>query len=246
MVSLSAKTSSLVSLLVCVLACGGAGAASQEPAQSAPASTSKEPIATAPSSAKAAPPAAATEPAADAPGSASAAEPAPLADEDATTRPERNVKYIVNPDGMRVEVDGVLFTPKAEVVKIGKGSGVKLRVEVRAKDGKKHSLLAPKKSPLAFAGTVRRKGEAEPISDTREGDDAVEIGEKPVTVSRTWPDASGKGLEAGDELELMVGIWGVGADASSRRMLKKFCKVTLKLDKPKPRALVAPPDGVTR
>jgi hypothetical protein len=55
-----------------------------------------------------------------------------------------------------------------------------------------------------------------------------------------------KPLAMGDELEIMVGIWGLGTDAASRRPLKKFCKVTLKVDKPKPRAIISAPDGVGR
>lgn len=160
---------------------------------------------------------------------------------------ERNIRYIVNPDGMRVEVDGLVFTPKAELVKSGKGSGIKLRVEVRAKDGKTHSLLAPEKAPLAFAGKIRRKDqEEEQFSDKREGDHAVTVGEKLVKLQRTWPAAGVKPLSSGDELELLVGIWGVGPDEASRRPLKKFCKITVKFDRPKPRVIVAPPDGATR
>ncbi len=160
--------------------------------------------------------------------------------------PERNIRYIVNPEGMRVEIDGVSFSPKAELVKVGKGSGVKLKVEVRAKDGKKHSLLAPEKAPFAFAGSVRRSGEEQRFTDKREGDRAVSVGDKLTTLTRTWPDAGVKPLEAGDELELFVGIWGIGPDEASRRPLKKFCKITIKMDKAKPRVVVSPPDGVTR
>jgi hypothetical protein len=44
----------------------------------------------------------------------------------------------------------------------------------------------------------------------------------------------------------MVGIWGVGENAAARRPLKKFCKVTLKFEKDKPRVVVTTPDGVSK
>jgi hypothetical protein len=160
----------------------------------------------------------------------------------------RNVKYVVNPEGMRVELEGVSFAPKAEAVKMSGGYGVKLKVEVRAKDGKPHSLLAPQNAEVAFAGTVKRKeGEPEKFGDKREGDRELTVKEKAVQLTRSWPAQGGpKPLVNGDELELMVGIWGLGDDAASRRPLKKFCKVTLKFEKDKPRVTVTPPDGVSR
>jgi hypothetical protein len=128
------------------------------------------------------------------------------------------------------------------------GYGVKLKVEVRAKDGKPHSLLAPQNAEVAFAGTVKRKeGEPEKFGDKREGDRELTVKEKAVQLTRSWPAQGGpKPLVNGDELELMVGIWGLGDDAASRRPLKKFCKVTLKFEKDKPRVTVTPPDGVRR
>ena len=160
----------------------------------------------------------------------------------------RNVKYVVNPEGMRVELDGVVFAPKAESVKLAGGYGLKLKVDVRAKDGKEHSLLAPKNAEVAFAGSVRRKeGEPEKFGDKREGDREIVLkGEKPVHLTRSWPNAGQKPIANGDELELMVGIWGVGENAAARRPLKKFCKVTLKFEKDKPRVVVTTPDGVSK
>jgi len=37
---------------------------------------------------------------------------------------------------------------------------------------------------------------------------------------------------------------GLGDNAASRRMVRKLCKLTIKLDKAKPRVAVGPPDGV--
>lgn len=160
----------------------------------------------------------------------------------------RNVKYVVNPEGMRVELEGVTFAPKAEAVKVGAGYGLKLKVDVRAKDGKSHSLLAPKNAEVAFAGSVKRKdGEPEKFGDKREGDREIVLkGDKAVHLARSWPPAGEKPIVNGDELELMVGIWGLGDDAASRRPLKKFCKVTLKFEKDKPRVVVTTPDGVSK
>ncbi|MFZ5889890.1 MAG: hypothetical protein ACOY0T_02390 [Myxococcota bacterium] len=161
----------------------------------------------------------------------------------------RNVKYVVNPEGMRVELEGVSFAPKAEAAKIGSGYGIKLKVDVRAKDGKSHSLLAPTNAEVAFAGSVKRKdGDPEKFGDKREGDREIVLkGDKAVHLTRSWPPPNGpKPIAQGDELELMVGIWGLGEDAASRRPLKKFCKVTLKFEKDKPKVSVTPPDGVSR
>jgi len=177
------------------------------------------------------------------------AEKPPAASDGAEESTARNVKYVVNPEGMRVEIEGVSFAPKAEIVKLGASYGVKLKVEVRAKDGKSHSILAPANAEVAFAGSVKRKdAETEKFGDKREGDREVVLkGEKSQRLSRSWPPAGGlKPLALGDELELMVGIWGLGEDATSRRPLKKFCKVTVKFEKDKPKLSVTPPDGVSK
>jgi hypothetical protein len=227
-------------LFVLLSACGG---------QAPPAPAAPEPAA-----APAPEPAAPVKPEASAP-----AEPVASADaEPAKPKPEaasesgtsRNVKYMVSPDGMRVEIEGLALTPKAEAVKAGAGWKIKIKVEARAKDDEAHVILTPKGTEIALAGSIRRagSGEAESFGDTRGGDQELTVkGSKAVTFTRTWPAASGpKALAAGDEAEFMVGLWGVGADSASLRPLKKFCKITVKLDKAKPRVMLGPPDGVTR
>jgi len=233
------------------VACGGAGAAPPAtPASDAPAPVA-DPAPTAAASASAA---AADVPAAK-PATENEAAPAAAGDADKGGAKDgggegesgRNVKYIVNPEGMRVEVDGVTFTPKAEAVKSGAGWAVKVKVEVRAKDGNAHSLLAPTGTEVAIAGLVKRSGQAEPemLSDHRDGDKEVVLKDKPVTLTRTWPAAGGaKVLAAGDEAELLIGIWGLGENAASRRSVRKLCKLTVKLDKAKPRVSLGAPDGV--
>jgi hypothetical protein len=185
--------------------------------------------------------------AADAPAADTAAKDSGGKDGGGESDSARNVKYIVNPDGMRVEVDGVTFAPKAELVKSGAGWAIKLKVDVRAKDGNSHSLLAPKGTEVAIGGLIKRSGQAEPEmpSDQRAGDTEIVLKDKPVTLTRTWPAADGpKALMAGDEADLLVGIWGLGDNAASRRMVRKLCKLSVKVDKAKPRVVVGPPDGV--
>jgi hypothetical protein len=212
-------------------------------------------VAEAPPAAAASAKAAETDAPAEKPAATNAAAPAAAADGDKGAAKEgggegesgRNVKYIVNPEGMRVEVEGVTFAPKAEAVKSGAGWAVKVKVEVRAKDGNTHSLLAPTGTEVAIAGLVKRSGQAEPemLSDHREGDKEVVLKDKPVTLTRTWPGAGGaKVLAAGDEAELLIGIWGLGENAASRRPVRKLCKLTVKLDKAKPRVSLGAPDGV--
>lgn len=243
----------LVTSLCVLSACGGSEKKPELPARSEippaepPTSDAKKDETSTPDAEKGAP----TDKASPAAPEASAEKP-PEADKPAAEGGEestaRNVKYVVNPEGMRVELDGVVFAPKAETVKLAGGYGLKLKVDVRAKDGKEHSLLAPKTAEVAFAGTVKRKeGEPEKFGDKREGDREIVLkGEKPVHLTRTWPPAGQKPIANGDELELMVGIWGVGENAASRRPLKKFCKVTLKFEKDKPRVVVTTPDGVSK
>ncbi|HYO96727.1 MAG TPA: hypothetical protein VER33_19580 [Polyangiaceae bacterium] len=161
----------------------------------------------------------------------------------------RSVKYIVSPDGLRVEVEGVSFTPRAEAVKVGAGYAIKVSVQARAKDGASHSLLAPKTAELAFAGQVVR-GSADPerFTDRREGDRELLLeGTKPVLLARTWPQhAEAKPLMPGDELKLLVGLWGLGSDAANRRPLTRFCSVSFSFDakKGKPKVVVSAPDGL--
>lgn len=234
-------------MLVLSSTLGCAGAEATPPATAAEAAPPAPAAAAEPAPAEAKPEAAPAAPAA----SAEPTKSAPSADAaPAEADSARNVKYIVNPDGMRVEIEGLSFAPKAEAVKAGAGFGIKIKVEVRAKDDQSHSLLAPSAAQLAVAGSIRRAGQAEPetFGDKREGDQEIVVkGSKPTTLTRSWPGADGpKPLVQGDEAELMIGIWGLGSDAASRRPLKKFCKVTVKFDKPKPRVIVSAPDGISR
>lgn len=223
------------------LACG-----SSQPAPSAPEAPvplpSPEP--SAPEPAVATP----TEEAAEA--NTEAAEPAPATPPEPTAEKQRDVKYVVSPEGLRVLVEGIAFTPKAEAVRAGGGWGVKVTVEARSDDEAVHSLLAPQEGEVAFAAEVRRANEEAPerFSDRRESDRDLEVRPgKPVKLSRTWPAKGGATpLALGDTLLLDIGIWGLGRDSASRRPLNKLARVELKFDKGKPRVKVMAPEGISK
>lgn len=179
------------------------------------------------------PPAASAEPAA-----------APPAAEVPDTKP-REVNYVMASGKLEVVVEGVRFKPNAKAVRVGGGWGIAIDVEGEAEDDAMHSLLKPKSGPLAIAAKITRKGgKVESQTDTREGDDEDFV--TPGTIAkleRKWPTGTkDKALAAGDKVELQVGLWGIGADAKSRRPLKKFFIVTMVVGKGEPRPLVAPPE----
>lgn len=244
-------------LLILLSACGGSATPPATAGEAAAPEGSAVPAPTSSQTEAAPAPAASTETPASGDASGASAATAehkesagPTAEGGAEPGTGRNVRYMVSPDGMRVELEGLSLTPKAEAVKSGAGYGIKLRVDARAKDDEAHLILAPKGSEIALAGSVRRAGQSEPekFGDERKGDEQVTVkGNKSVSITRSWPSAGGpKPLAPGDEAEFMVGLWGVGSDPSALRPLKKFCKITLKLDKGKPRVVLGPPDGVGR
>lgn len=217
-------------VLAALPACGG----SAEP----PKAAEPEPV---PSPAPAAVPSEKPEPASatDAPTEAtSAPEPAPAANPDE----QRNIRYVQTPEGLRVEILGVKFVPKAEALKTPAGVGLKLTLE--ATTGETRSLLAPQHGPLAFAGAIKRKGKAEPESfgDERKGDGELLLSpDKPTKIVREWPGPKGGALGNGDVLELDVGLWGLGTSSADRRPVKQFLRVRVVVENWKGRARVEPP-----
>jgi hypothetical protein len=152
---------------------------------------------------------------------------------------EREVVYRLSPDGLKVQINGAEFRPKAEAVKVNGRWGVKLTVEATTTQEK--VLLSPKKGPLAFGGTVDR-GSPSKFGDTREGGSDMTLSPgKPLTFSRTWPDADQKGLAPGEKLELHVGLWGLGTDAASRRPVNRFFVVKMVADRVGAQPLLQPP-----
>jgi len=231
-----ARPALLISSLLAA-ACGG----TQAPPPAPP------PIAEAP--AAAATPEPSAEPSKPEPAAAAEADAPPPAPAKAEPDPNatREVTYVVVPEGLKISVAGVRFSVSASAVQVASGWGVKLNVVASATDGKPHSLSSPKAGPVAFAGTVLRKGqsEAEPFGDERAGDGELSIfGDDPTKFSRTWPAKGVRVLGAGDSLELQVALWGLGSDKDSRRPVKKFCHVRMKVEKGKPRAILEPPPGI--
>jgi hypothetical protein len=160
----------------------------------------------------------------------------------------REVKYIMTPQGLEVEVAGVRFFTAAKPIQMGGGWGVRLSATAKVKDDKSHSLLSPKNGPIAFAAAVKRGGgEPERFSDKREGDgeETLEPG-KPHEIKRDFPGKDGpKPLKAGDELELEVGLWGLGDNAEARKAVRAFFTVKMVVGKGKPQPVISPPATAT-
>jgi hypothetical protein len=168
------------------------------------------------------------------------AEPPPTSSDE-----QRNIRYVQTPEGLRVEVLGVKFVPKAEAVRSPSGIGLKLTLEATA--GESRSLLSPKHGPLAFAGVIKRKGksEPEPFGDERKGEGELLLdSQKPTKIVREWPGPKGGALGNGDVLELDVGLWGLGTSAEDRRPIKQFLRVKVVVENWKGRARVEPPPSM--
>ena len=136
---------SLTPLGLCLLlwACGGqAPAATPEPAASEPSET-----AAAESSPSGAEPAEAD--------SAGAAEEEAAAAPADNPNETRDVTYKMTPGGLEIEVDGVMFQPKAEPVKVKGGAwGVKVTMTAEGVGDGPRYILKPKNGALAFAKGV--------------------------------------------------------------------------------------------
>jgi hypothetical protein len=210
-------------------AAAAAPAASAEPASSAP-------DAAAPEDAK---PAADAKPAPDAKPAA-----APAKDANAA----REVKYVVTPEGLKIEVAGVRFLASAEAKQIAQGWGAKVSIKAEALDGKEHVLLNPKNGPIAFAAAVFKKGstEAERIPDAREGDGELKLGASSRTFTREFPSKGGRVLAMGETLDMEVALWGLGDSSEDRRPVKQFFHVKMQVEKGKPKAVVEPPASAAK
>jgi hypothetical protein len=156
----------------------------------------------------------------------------------------REVRYVVTPEGLKIEVAGVRFLASAEAKQVGQGWGAKITVKAEATDGKEHVLLKPKNGPIAFAAAVFKKGstEAERIPDARDGDGELKLSPgAPTSFSREFPNKGGRVLGIGETLDMEVALWGLGETAEDRRPVKQFFHVKMKVDKGKPKAIVEPP-----
>jgi hypothetical protein len=224
--------------LVALSACGGAATPAEAPSEPEPAATPSPAPQTllegAPTE-----PAEGTDAPAEPADSSADAKPASNPDE------QRNIRYVQTPEGLRVEILGVKFVPKAEAVKTPAGIGLRLTLEATASESR--SLTAPQHGPLAFAGAIKRKGkaEAESFGDERKGEGELLLEpDKPKKIVREWPGPKGGALGNGDVLELDVGLWGLGANAAERRPVKQFLRVKVVVENWKGRARVEPPPSV--
>jgi hypothetical protein len=220
--------------------CGGA-AAETPPESPEPALEPPAPAPAAEASSDATPPSSepATAPSADASSAETKGDSAAASGADAP----RDVRFVQTPEGLRVEVLGVKFVPKAVATKTPAGVGVKLTIEATTSEGR--SLLAPEHGPLAFAGTIKRKGKEEQFGDERKGEGELLLDPaKPTKIVREWPGKSWGALGNGDVLELDVGLWGLGATAAERRPVKQFLRVQVVVENWKGKVKVAPPPSV--
>jgi len=218
-------------------ACAGAAAPEPKTADAAPATaaTAVEPS-TPPVDAK---PATEPEPAAAA---KPEAEPAAPAAKDPNA--PRTVKYVVTPEGLKIELGGVRFLASAQAKQVAQGWGAKISVKAEVLDGKEHVLLNPKNGPIAFAAAVFKKGstEAERIADAREGDAELTLSpSSPSSFSREFPNKGGRVLGMGETLDMEVALWGFGDSSQDRRPVKQFFHVKMKVEKGKPKAVIEPP-----
>jgi hypothetical protein len=158
---------------------------------------------------------------------------------DSGGKDEREVVYRVSQDGLKIQINGAEFIPKAEAVKVAGRWGVKLTIEATAEG--ERLLLAPRKGPLAFGGVVDR-GSPSKFGDKREGGgDMKIIPGQSLTFSRTWPDGDQKGLAPGEKLELHVGLWGYGVDEANRRPVNRLLVIKMVADQAGAQPLIQPP-----
>lgn len=215
-----------VAMVVGLLLATGCGNAAPPPA---------EPTAAAPTKAPSPEPESTPEPS-DPPSEASA----PAATPDLAPR---DVRYVMTPAGLVIEISGARFTPKAKAVRVGGGWGVRLEVEASVEDTAL-SLLAPDGEPLAIAAQMIRAGDTTRFSDTRRGDKErfLSPGQSHKLV-REFPGKTGeKPLKKGERLVLQVGLWGLGPDEKSRRPVKKLFVVAMEVGSKTPQPVISPPE----
>lgn len=206
----------MTALVALAVACGGGAAPAEAPATSAsPAPQATPTPAPEPKSSEA--PAAEPEPESK----------SPEADPD---NRQRQVLYRTTPEGLAVSFEGLEFRAKAEPVKVTAGAfGIRIKVTAESKNDAMHTLMSPQDGPLAIAGTIKRKkGEPVTFGDERGNEDEQFITPgQPLEIERTWPGKDGPFAWYGDEVELQVGLWGVGAAGERRRPLRKMFLVKM-------------------
>lgn len=219
-------------------ACAGPGGAGEAPATAGaapaerPSDEANEPV-----------------PAGDAPGSdrGSDAEGVrePEATEPTASEAPREIVYKVTPEGLVIEVEGVEIRPKAQPVRKGGGWAIAITAEAEAKDDKMHRLLAPERGPLMMAARVRRGKQTVEVTDERSGEDEMFVmSGAPETLERTFPDEASDAFRRGDDVTLIVGLWGLGVEADERRPVRKLFQVRMTVGSAKPQPVIEPPPSM--
>lgn len=155
--------------------------------------------------------------------------PPPVKKDDPDNR-KRQIYYRSTPEGLAVSIEGVDLTIKAEPKKLDNGGfGITIKVQAESKDDGMHTLLSPKNGPLAIGGTIKRKkGESVEITDKRIGEDEQFITPgTPLELVHEWPGEEGPYAWWGDEIELQIGLWGIGEAGARRRPVSKLCIIKM-------------------
>jgi len=167
--------------------------------------------------------------------SGSASAPPPAADKGKGL----DIVYRVKPDELRIEVLSATFVPTVKAVRVRGGWGVDITVEATSTSDV--ALLASDDGPLALAATVLRPSEEHSGDRRGASKDLVVTQTKTQTFHRIWPGAESKPLQAGQELLLQVGLWGIGKTPETRKPALRFFEVKLVVGGKGAAAIVQPP-----
>lgn len=149
------------------------------------------------------------------------------------------VVYRVKPDGLTIEIAHATFIPSVKTKRV-KG-GYLVEIEVDAKTTEDLVITETEAGPLALAGKIRG------VEETKFGDkkqnptDQAFTPERSRVWKRSWPNADQTPLTPGESAEIQVGLWGLGDTASSKRPVRKFFVVKVKVDAKGASALVEAP-----
>ncbi len=149
------------------------------------------------------------------------------------------IVYRVKPDELRIEVLSATFVPTVKAVRVRGGWGVDISVEATSTSDV--ALLASDNGPFALAATVLRPSEEHSGDQRGASKDVVVTQTKAQTFRRIWPGAESKPLQAGQELLLQVGLWGIGKTPETRKPALRFFEVKLVVGGKGGTAIVQPP-----
>lgn len=158
-------------------------------------------------------------------------------------KPERQILYRLTGKGLVVEIDGMRFEPVAKPVRYRGGWAVEISVSATATDERTHSLLTPENGPLTFYAEVQKGGNIETFGDQRDGEDDTFVTPGDTTeLSRQFPSKGSPPMWGGQSLTLQVGLWGLGAEDSERRPVKKLFLVKMVTGNKTPQPIIAAPE----